>query len=147
MRRIIFSFLVFIIIFSLTSCSGQDTGSQKGREYTADNFEVSEDFEIITEKDTYSTDVEEINFTITNKSDKACGYDEEIRLSKYVDGEWKIVSWDKEVIISELMFLIKPNSTNPSGMTLKNYFNYPLEPGLYRLVKPNFARSNTFTIE
>lgn len=148
MLKISVFLLVFIMFFTFSSCGKQNSNDfVKNRKYTIDDIKIAEGFEIKTEKDAYKANVDVINYTIINNTNESTFFSDEIKLSKCIDGEWKIVSFDKDVFVEDLAFLLRKKSTDSETFILEEYFDFPLEPGQYRLVKPGFARSNIFIIE
>lgn len=76
------SLLVCVIITLSLLCSC----NQNSNDATAENYNI----ELKTEKETYTTDTEAINYTITNNcDDKVIMKDSDPVIEKYVNGQWE----------------------------------------------------------
>ncbi len=82
-KRIILCLLVCLTLFGIMGCSDN----------TQKDFS---DVAVTTQNKEYAKDVDKIDITITNKSDKDVNYLPDFSLEKNVDGKWESVKKDRE---------------------------------------------------
>lgn len=119
----------------------------KKKSYSEDKTTHNPAFKIVTEKEKYGKDDEMINYTVTNISNEDITFGVGVQLSKKIDGEWKLVDYDKEVYFIEIAMILSPGEKAEKSIDLKEYYNLPLETGEYRIVLSSVAVSNLFIVE
>lgn len=110
---------------------------------------ISDDIEIKTEKEKYSSDDKVIKYSIKNTSNferSIAGDDECFSLQMLDVGEWKRVGTKVDHNWNSLGQVLDPMRTEYREIDLEKYFNLPLEKGIYRVVVEGIA-SNIFEVE
>ena len=143
MKKLSVIFLV-IALFLLCACSGNKNPLYDlNREtYTSQNLEI------VTEKETYSSDDTVIKYTITNVGNTESGInssDNCFELHKLEDGQWKRVGTKVDHFWTEMALLLMPGDTFTRTIDLDAYFYLPLEKGEYRISIEGLV-SNTFEV-
>ena len=98
-----------------------------------------------TEFSTYSPDVKVINLIITNQGENESGYEAyEFSLHRKENGEWKRIDLRPDENGSAPNFpalagVLNPGETVTKKIELEKYFDLPLQPGEYKIVKGHLS--------
>ena len=140
--RKILTILIVLIICFLCSCASKDNIL-----FDLD-YETKEpkDFTFITEQTKYNHDIKTISYSISNISSEEMGIGPEFELHYKTDDGWKVVAFKKDIYFDDFAWIIEPGEDKIYQLEFEEYYNLPLEPGEYRLVKDGYA-SNVFIID
>ncbi len=135
--------LIFSITFTFSACSGGNKLYDINREpYTNDLLKF------VTEKEKYSVDDIVIRYSVTNTGNEESGINSDdacFELHKLVDSKWKCVGTKVDHYWTDAALILMPNQVETREINLDEYYNLPLEKGVYRIVIEGLA-SNTFEI-
>ncbi len=98
-----------------------------------------------TEFSAYSPDVKVINLIITNQGESESGYEAyEFSLHRKENGEWKRIDFKPDENGSAPNFpalagVLNPGETVTKKIELEKYFDLPLQPGEYKIVKGHLS--------
>ena len=138
MKRAVLLVLLAVVTMTLAACAPK---------YSVDTNTYSEDLVLKTEFDSYSTDVTEIKFTVKNISDEEQAFGFKMHLLKNVEGEWKVVEYQKEVYWIDLAQVLESGAEAEKIIKLDEWYRLPLAKGEYKIVLSDDAVSNSFKIE
>lgn len=137
-RAVVSIVLLLVVVLTFAACAPK---------YSADTNTYSEDLVLKTELDSYSTDVTEIKFIVKNISDEEQAFGFKMHLLKNVEGEWKVVEYQKEVYWIDLAQVLEPGGEAEKTIKLDEWYRLPLAKGEYKIVLSDDAVSNSFKIE
>lgn len=138
MKRAVLLVLFAVVTMTLAACAPK---------YSADTNTYSEDLVLKTEFDSYSTDVTEIKFTVKNISNEEQAFGFKMHLLKYVEDEWKVVEYQKDVYWIDLAQVLEPGGEAEKTIKPDEWYRLPLAKGEYKIVLSDDAVSNSFKIE
>lgn len=138
MKRSVLTILLVVIMFIFSGCSAR---------YSTDTNIYSDNLELKTEFEVYSVDVSEIKFKVKNVSDEEQAFGFKMHLLKNVEGEWKIVEYQKDVYWNDLAQVLESGAKTEKTMKLSEWYRLPLQKGEYKVVLSDDAVSNSFKIE
>ena len=98
-----------------------------------------------TEFSVYSPAIKEINLIITNHSEIESGYEAyEFSLHKKENGEWKRLDFKRDENgnapdFPALAGVLNPGESVTRKIELEKYFDLPLQPGEYKIVKGHLS--------
>lgn len=138
MKRLIAFTVILLLLFALSGCKPT---------YSTDTNTYSDSLEIMTDKESYPTNVNEIKFTVKNVSDSEVAFGFKLQLLRDLDGEWKKVDYNKEVYWIDLAQVLEPGAETEKTMTLSEWYRLPLEKGEYKIVLSDDTVSNKFKLE
>ena len=154
--------LLFLASLTLCSCSStqQATNQSQSGQTTSqsgiNSYESSSQDEtsvtdktdrtvMTTEFSAYSPDVKVINLIITNQGESESGYEAyEFSLHRKENGEWKRIDFKPDENGSAPNFpalagVLNPGETVTKKIELEKYFDLPLQPGEYKIVKGHLS--------
>ncbi|MBQ8791980.1 MAG: hypothetical protein IJZ51_11820 [Ruminiclostridium sp.] len=156
--------ITLLVLASLTLCScsstqqatsqsqsGQTTSQSGTNSYESssqDETSVTDKTDhtvMTTEFSTYSPDVKVINLIITNQGENESGYEAyEFSLHRKENGEWKRIDLRPDENGSAPNFpalagVLNPGETVTKKIELEKYFDLPLQPGEYKIVKGHLS--------
>ena len=102
-------------------------------------------FTFITERTEYYGDIKTISYSITNISTEEIGIGTEFELHYKTDDGWKVVAFKKDMFFYDLAWILNPGESKIYQLELEEYYNLPLKPGEYRIVKDGYT-SNVFKV-
>ena len=156
--------ITLLVLASLTLCScssaqqatsqsqsGQTTSQSGTNSYESssqDETSVTDKTDhtvMTTEFSTYSPDVKVINLIITNQGESESSYEAyEFSLHRKENGEWKRIDFKPDENGSAPNFpalagVLNPGETVTKKIELEKYFDLPLQPGEYKIVKGHLS--------
>lgn len=154
--------LLFLASLTLCSCSStQQAASQSQSGQTTSQSGInsyensSQDETSVTDKtdrtvmttefSAYSPDVKVINLIIANQGENESGYEAyEFSLHRKENGEWKRIDFKPDENGSAPNFpalagVLDPGETVTKKIELEKYFDLPLQPGEYKIVKGHLS--------
>ncbi len=156
--------ITLLVLASLTLCScssaqqaasqsqsGQTTSQSGTNSYESssqDETSVTDKTDhtvMTTEFSTYSPDVKVINLIITNQGESESGYEAyEFSLHRKENGEWKRIDFKPDENGSSPNFpalagVLNPGESVTKKIELEKYFDLPLQPGEYKIVKGHLS--------
>lgn len=132
-----FALLVVLLLLIFSACSCADTS------------------EPITLKDiSVSDDSETVSFTVVNNTDEQWNYGTDYKVEKYVDNQWKELSFKPNIVFTSVSKIFPANSSEIIEHTLTS-LSEPISAGKYRITKDfsdsehknTVSKSIEFTIE
>lgn len=122
--------LLCVFSLSLTGCD-----DSKSKNFFTDakfpNQKIAESVTVTAEFSEYDKDVEKINFTVINNSDKEFATGEDFRMQKMEDGEWRNIAVTGQFTLLAQAF--EPGKTSTYTAKLKDHVKLPLPAGQYRI--------------
>lgn len=81
-----------------------------------------------------------ISIIIINNTDNEIGYDQEYKIQKNINGEWKYLDYLPNTSWNDIAYIIKANSQTTKKLNLENTYG-ELEKGTYRIIKTMFSEN------
>lgn len=118
---------------------------KKYKEKLLMNEENNSDLEnVIMKVDSTTIKPTSISIIIINNNDNEIGYDEEYKIQKNINGEWKYLDYLPNTSWNDIAYIIKANSQTTKKLNLENTYG-ELEKGTYRIIKTMFSENGKTT--
>lgn len=118
---------------------------KKYKEKLLMNEENNSDLEnVIMKVDSITIKPTSISIIIINNNDNEIGYDEEYKIQKNINGEWKYLDYLPNTVWNDIAYIIKANSQTTKKLNLENTYG-ELEKGTYRVIKTVFFENGKKT--
>ena len=118
---------------------------KKYKEKLLMNEENNSDLEnVIMKVDGTTIKPTSISIIIINNNDNEIGYDEEYKIQKNINGEWKYLGYLPNTSWNDIAYIIKANSQTTKKLNLENTYG-ELEKGTYRVIKTVFFENGKKT--
>ena len=118
---------------------------KKYKEKLLMNEENNSDLEnVIMKVDSITIKPTSISIIIINNNDNEIGYDEEYKIQKNINGEWKYLDYLPNTSWNDIAYIIKANSQTTKKLNLENTYG-ELEKGIYRVIKTVFFENGKKT--
>jgi len=114
---------------------------KKFEENLSTNKENNSDLEnVIMKVDSTTIKPTSISIIIINNNDNEIGYDQEYKIQKNINGEWKYLDYLPNTSWNDIAYIIKANSQTTKKLNLENTYG-ELEKGTYRIIKTMFSEN------
>ena len=114
---------------------------KKFEENLSTNKENNSDLEnVIMKVDSTTIKTTSISIIIINNNDNEIGYDQEYKIQKNINGEWKYLDYLPNTSWNDIAYIIKANSQTTKKLNLENTYG-ELEKGTYRIIKTMFSEN------
>ena len=114
---------------------------KKFEENLSTNKENNSDLEnVIMKADSTTIKPTSISIIIINNNDNEIGYDQEYKIQKNINGEWKYLDYLPNTSWNDIAYIIKANSQTTKKLNLENTYG-ELEKGTYRIIKTMFSEN------
>ena len=114
---------------------------KKFEENLSTNEENNSDSEnVIMKVDSTTIKTTSISIIIINNTDNEIGYDQEYKIQKNINGEWKYLDYLPNTSWNDIAYIIKANSQTTKKLNLENTYG-ELEKGTYRIIKTMFSEN------
>ena len=114
---------------------------KKFEENLSTNKENNSDLEnVIMKVDSTTIKPTSISIIIINNNDNEIGYDQEYKIQKNINGEWKYLDYLPNTSWNDIAYIIKANSQTTKKLNLENTYG-ELEKGTYRIIKTVFSEN------
>ena len=114
---------------------------KKFEENLSTNKENNSDLEnVIMKVDSTTIKPTSISIIIINNNDNEIGYDQEYKIKKNINGEWKYLDYLPNTSWNDIAYIIKANSQTTKKLNLENTYG-ELEKGTYRIIKTMFSEN------
>jgi len=114
---------------------------KKYKENLLTNEENNSDLEnVIMKVDSTTIKPTSISIIIINNNDNEIGYDQEYKIQKNINGEWKYLDYLPNTSWNDIAYIIKANSQTTKKLNLENTYG-ELEKGTYRIIKTMFSEN------
>ena len=114
---------------------------KKFEENLSTNKENNSDLEnVIMKVDSTTIKSTSISIIIINNNDNEIGYDQEYKIQKNINGEWKYLDYLPNTSWNDIAYIIKANSQTTKKLNLENTYG-ELEKGTYRIIKTMFSEN------
>lgn len=114
---------------------------KKFEESLSTNEENNSDLEnVIMKVDSTTIKPTSISIIIINNNDNEIGYDQEYKIQKNINGEWKYLDYLPNTSWNDIAYIIKANSQTTKKLNLENTYG-ELEKGTYRIIKTMFSEN------
>ena len=114
---------------------------KKFEENLSTNEENNSDLEnVIMKVDSTTIKPTSISIIIINNNDNEIGYDQEYKIQKNINGEWKYLDYLPNTSWNDIAYIIKANSQTTKKLNLENTYG-ELEKGTYRIIKTMFSEN------
>ena len=114
---------------------------KKFEESLSTNEENNSDLEnVIIKVDSTTIKPTSISIIIINNNDNEIGYDQEYKIQKNINGEWKYLDYLPNTSWNDIAYIIKANSQTTKKLNLENTYG-ELEKGTYRIIKTMFSEN------
>ena len=114
---------------------------KKFEESLSTNEENNSDLEnVIMKVDSITIKPTSISIIIINNNDNEIGYDQEYKIQKNINGEWKYLDYLPNTSWNDIAYIIKANSQTTKKLNLENTYG-ELEKGTYRIIKTMFSEN------
>ena len=118
---------------------------KKFEENLSTNEENNSDLEnVIMKVDSTTIKTTSISIIIINNNDNEIGYEEEYKIQKNKNGEWKYLDYLPNTVWNDIAYIIKANSQTTKKLNLENTYG-ELEKGTYRVIKTVFFENGKKT--
>ena len=118
---------------------------KKFEESLSTNEENNSDLEnVIMKVDSTTIKPTSISIIIINNNDNEIGYDQEYKIQKNINGEWKYLDYLPNTSWNDIAYIIKANSQTTKKLNLENTYG-ELEKGTYRVIKTVFFENGKKT--
>ena len=118
---------------------------KKFEENLSTNEENNSDLEnVIMKVDSITIKPTSISIIIINNNDNEIGYDEEYKIQKNINGEWKYLDYLPNTSWNDIAYIIKANSQTTKKLNLENTYG-ELGKGTYRIIKTMFSENGKKT--
>ena len=118
---------------------------KKYKEKLLMNEENNSDLEnVIMKVDSITIKPTSISIIIINNNDNEIGYDQEYKIQKNINGEWKYLDYLPNTSWNDIAYIIKANSQTTKKLNLENTYG-ELEKGTYRIIKTMFSENGKKT--
>lgn len=118
---------------------------KKYKEKLLMNEENNSDLEnVIMKVDSITIKPTSISIIIINNNDNEIGYDEEYKIQKNINGEWKYLDYLPNTSWNDIAYIIKANSQTTKKLNLENTYG-ELGKGTYRIIKTMFSENGKKT--
>lgn len=118
---------------------------KKFEESLSTNEENNSDLEnVIMKVDGTTIKPTSISIIIINNNDNEIGYDEEYKIQKNINGEWKYLDYLPNTSWNDIAYIIKANSQTTKKLNLENTYG-ELGKGTYRIIKTMFSENGKTT--
>ena len=118
---------------------------KKFEESLSTNEENNSDLEnVIMKVDSITIKPTSISIIIINNNDNEIGYDQEYKIQKNINGEWKYLDYLPNTSWNDIAYIIKANSQTTKKLNLENTYG-ELEKGTYRVIKTVFFENGKKT--
>ncbi len=118
---------------------------KKYKEKLLMNEENNSDLEnVIMKVDSITIKPTSISIIIINNNDNEIGYDEEYKIQKNINGEWKYLDYLPNTSWNDIAYIIKANSQTTKKLNLENTYG-ELGKGTYRIIKTMFSENGKTT--
>ena len=118
---------------------------KKFEESLSTNKENNSDLEnVIMKVDGTTIKPTSISIIIINNNDNEIGYDEEYKIQKNINGEWKYLDYLPNTSWNDIAYIIKANSQTTKKLNLENTYG-ELGKGTYRIIKTMFSENGKTT--
>ena len=118
---------------------------KKFEESLSTNEENNSDLEnVIMKVDSITIKPTSISIIIINNNDNEIGYDEEYKIQKNINGEWKYLDYLPNTSWNDIAYIIKANSQTTKKLNLENTYG-ELGKGTYRIIKTMFSENGKTT--
>ena len=95
---------------------------------------------VIMKVDSITIKPTSISIIIINNNDNEIGYDQEYKIQKNINGEWKYLDYLPNTSWNDIAYIIKANSQTTKKLNLENTYG-ELEKGTYRIIKTMFSEN------
>lgn len=114
---------------------------KKFEENLSTNKENNSDLEnVIMKVDSTTIKPTSISIIIINNNDNEIGYDQEYKIQKNINGEWKYLDYLPNTSWNDIAYIIKANSQTTKKLNLENTYG-ELGKGTYRIIKTMFSEN------
>ncbi|MGF7145180.1 hypothetical protein HNQ56_003616 [Anaerotaenia torta] len=133
MKKLLFIFGFFVILFSLEACGTKEKPLIPSDVQEAD-IDVSEDITFTTQYPVYGKDMEQIIGYIRNNTDEEFVYGAEYSVEKLIDGTWYQLPFPENTAWNAIGYILSPKDTNTEYVSL-SFVDYSFTDGTYRILK------------
>lgn len=132
MKKTVICLLTAMCMFVLTACD--NVNHKKFEKSMFDSSQQTSDVKLVVKENTVDPDTESITLVFSNLSDEEYIFGEQPYLEIFLNDEWYVVPYQKDVVWNMLAYILSPHDSREHTVDLKYNFG-KLKAGKYRVIK------------